>query len=250
MWELISCDQVRSFRVELYHLLGPLPVCELISSDRSCVGLCHLIGPLPMPELTSSDQSTYMHISTAIIRVTIWDEILDLAKWIKTFLFGPFHPSVNVFHWLECVLYKYVPSDADQLASGRLAVTMTRLTDGECVVISEFNSKEDVIQALLCSCFVPGYCGMQPPSFKGVFYVDGGLSSMQPVLNATCNSTLTICPFSGETDICPLDTPSMWDMAVNGITLKVNIANCLRFINALYPMALEVRRLLYICCED
>lgn len=63
---------------------------------------------------------------------------------------------------------------------------------------------------------------------------------MQPVLPVSCSDVLTVCPFSGETDICPKDKNSLLDMVVSGITLKGNIANSLRILNALYPTALEV----------
>ncbi|XP_034445297.1 patatin-like phospholipase domain-containing protein 2 isoform X2 [Hippoglossus hippoglossus] len=169
--------------------------------------------------------------------ITIRDEIIHFAKQMKAFTLGPFNPSINVLHWLESILNKYLPPDAHQFASGRLAVAMTRLSDGKHIVMTEFQSKEDVVQALLCSCFVPWYCGILPPSFKGEYYVDGGFSGMQPVLS--CSNTLTVSPFSGETDICPSDTPCIWDMVVSGSTLKGNMANSFRVINALYPMALE-----------
>ncbi|XP_034552107.1 patatin-like phospholipase domain-containing protein 2 [Notolabrus celidotus] len=171
--------------------------------------------------------------------VTIRDEVLNFAKQMKDFTLGPFNPSINVSKWLESVLNKHLTSDAHQLANGRLAVAMTRLTDSKLTIISEFHSKEDVVQALLCSCFVPGYCGLLPPSFKGEHYVDGGFRSMQPTLPVPFTSTLTVSPFSGESDICPSDSPSMWDMVVSGSTLKGNMANSFRIINALYPMALE-----------
>ncbi|XP_030279733.1 patatin-like phospholipase domain-containing protein 2 [Sparus aurata] len=171
--------------------------------------------------------------------VGIRDEMLHFVKQMKAFTLGPLNPSINIFNWLEVVLQKYLPSDAHQLANGRLAVAMTRLIDSKLIIKSDFQSKEDVIQALLCSCFVPGYCGMLPPSIKGVHYVDGGFSSMQPLLPVPCSSILTVSPFSGEMDICPADTPCMWDMVVSGTTLKGNMANSLRILNALYPMALE-----------
>lgn len=72
-------------------------------------------------------------------------------------------------------------------------------------------------------------------------YVDGGFSSMQPSLPVPCNQILTVSPFSGEVDICPADTPSMWDVVVSGSTLKGNMANSIRILNALYPMTLEVK---------
>ncbi|XP_070765937.1 patatin-like phospholipase domain-containing protein 2 [Enoplosus armatus] len=171
--------------------------------------------------------------------IAIQDEMINFAKQMRAFTLGPFNPSINVFHWLESILHKHLPSNAHQLASGRLAVAMTRMSDSKLIIMTEFQSKEDVVQALLCSCFVPVYCGMLPPSFRGVRYVDGGFSSMQPVLPAPCSQVLTVSPFSGEIDICPTDTPCMWDMVVSGTTLKGNMANSFRIINALYPMALE-----------
>lgn len=116
---------------------------------------------------------------------------------------------------------------------------------------------------------MPGYCGILPPSFKGIVstwcpshrvtwsplfglyhnkcclilqhYVDGGFTSMQPVLPETRSQTLTVSPFSGDTDICPAEESSRWEMVVSGTTLNCTGANTLRIFNALYPMALEVR---------
>uniref|UniRef100_A0A3Q3WD30 PNPLA domain-containing protein n=1 Tax=Mola mola TaxID=94237 RepID=A0A3Q3WD30_MOLML len=163
--------------------------------------------------------------------------MLHFAKQMKTFTLGPFNPSINVLHWLEFILHKHLPSNAHQLATGRLAVAVTRMTDRKPVIMSDFGSKEDV--ALLCSCFVPGYCGMMAPSYKGIYYVDGGFSNMQPGLPLPYRQILTVCPFSGEMDICPTDTFSMLDMVVAGATLKGSVANSIRFFNALYPMPLE-----------
>ncbi|XP_055079108.1 patatin-like phospholipase domain-containing protein 2 [Periophthalmus magnuspinnatus] len=169
--------------------------------------------------------------------VSIRNEMLHFAKQVKEFRLGPLNPSINVFHWLEHILRKYVPEDAHKLACGRLAVAMTRLEDGQHIIMTEYHSKDDVVQALLCSCYVPVYCGMTPPSFKGMYCVDGGFTGMQPV-HSQC-PTLTVCPFSGDIDICPADSPCLWEMVVSGTTLKANGPNCGRVINALYPLTLE-----------
>ncbi|XP_068609042.1 patatin-like phospholipase domain-containing protein 4 [Brachionichthys hirsutus] len=171
--------------------------------------------------------------------MAIRDEMLQFAQRMKAYTLGPLNPSVNVFHWLEFILQKHLPPDAHKMANGRLAVAVTRLTDGKLFILSDFQSKEDVLQALLCSCFVPGYCGLVPPSFKGEFYVDGGLRSMQPVPPIPCKNILMVSPFSGDVDICPKDKPCMLDMVVNGVILKGNMANCLRIFNALYPLTAE-----------
>lgn len=78
-------------------------------------------------------------------------------------------------------------------------------------------------------------------SLSSQYYIDGGFSSMQPFPPAPCSrDTLTVSPFSGDTDICPADSPCLWDMVVSGSTLKGNRANSVRIINALYPLGLEV----------
>lgn len=79
--------------------------------------------------------------------------MIHFAKKVKSFTLGPLNPSINFFHWLECILNKHLPSNAHQLANGRLAVTMTRLTDGEQIFMSDFDSKEDVVQVSLLYCF-------------------------------------------------------------------------------------------------
>lgn len=81
--------------------------------------------------------------------------MLHFAKQMKAFTLGPFNPSVNILHWLEVILRKHLPSHAHQLASGRLAVAVTRLTDRKLIVMSEFQSKEDVVQVSWHYRFIP-----------------------------------------------------------------------------------------------
>ncbi|KAM6924860.1 patatin-like phospholipase domain-containing protein 2 [Xenentodon cancila] len=176
--------------------------------------------------------------------VSIRDEMLLFAKHLTTITLGPLNPSVSVFRWLEVVLQKYLPSDAHHRASGRLGVAVTRLTDGKQLIVSEFQSREEVVQSLLCSCFVPGYSGFLPPTFRGVRYIDGGLSGIQPRLPDSSSHTLTVCPYSGDTDICPADPPCVFEMVVDGTLLNFNMTNALRILNSLCPMTLEVRFML------
>lgn len=77
--------------------------------------------------------------------------MLLFAKQVKAFTFGILSPSVNVLRWLEKALHKHLPSDAHRLANGRLGVAVTRLSDGKQIILSEFQSKEDVVQVSLFS---------------------------------------------------------------------------------------------------
>ena len=43
-------------------------------------------------------------------------------------------------------LLKILPADCYECASGRLGISLTRVSDGENVIITHFNSKEELIQ--------------------------------------------------------------------------------------------------------
>ncbi|XP_039197290.1 patatin-like phospholipase domain-containing protein 2 isoform X2 [Crotalus tigris] len=99
-------------------------------------------------------------------------DVLDLAKEARKRNLGPLHPSFNVMKIIRDGLYKNLPENCYKLLSGKLSISLTRVSDGENVLISNFNSKEEVVQALLCSSFVPIYCGLIPPSFRGVLLAE------------------------------------------------------------------------------
>lgn len=84
----------------------------------------------------------YFFLSTVAIR----DEILQFAKHVTLFMLGPFDPSIKVANWLERLLHKYLPPDAHRQARGRLGIAVTRVTDGKHLILSEFHSKEDIVQ--------------------------------------------------------------------------------------------------------
>lgn len=61
-------------------------------------------------------------------------------------LLGPLHPSFNMMKVLKDGLFHTLPSNAHQIASGRLHVSLTRFSDGQNVVVSHFDTKEELIQ--------------------------------------------------------------------------------------------------------
>lgn len=73
------------------------------------------------------------------------------------------------------------------------------------MIVSHFDSREDLLQALLASAFIPVFSGILPPKFHGVRYMDGGFSDNLPALD---ENTITVSPFCGESDICPRDDSS------------------------------------------
>uniref|UniRef100_A0A8V0YRA2 triacylglycerol lipase n=1 Tax=Gallus gallus TaxID=9031 RepID=A0A8V0YRA2_CHICK len=138
-------------------------------------------------------------------------DVLALAKEARKRNLGPLHPS-----------------------SGRLCISLTRVSDGKNTLISNFNSKEEVVQALICSSFVPIYCGLIPPSFRGVRYVDGGISDNLPQYES--KNTITVSPFAGECDICPKgNSANFHEMNVTNTSIQLSLGNLYRLTQALFP---------------
>ncbi|XP_041637079.1 patatin-like phospholipase domain containing 3 [Cheilinus undulatus] len=162
------------------------------------------------------------------------EDVIEVAKEARKRNLGPLHPTFNLVKVLRMGLDRDLPSDAHVLASGRLCVSLTRVSDGENVLVSEFKSKEELIQALICSCFIPIYCGLIPPSFRGVRYVDGGISDNLP--QSEMKNTITISPFSGESDICPRDnSTSFHELRFTNTSIQMNLGNMYRISRALFP---------------
>lgn len=72
--------------------------------------------------------------------------IIDVAKEARKRFLGPMHPSFNLVKIMRTLLYRTLPADAHQRANGRLGISLTRVTDGENVIVSHFNSKEELVQ--------------------------------------------------------------------------------------------------------
>ncbi|XP_078098922.1 patatin-like phospholipase domain containing 3 [Sander vitreus] len=167
------------------------------------------------------------------------EDVIEVAKEARKRNLGPLHPNFNLVKVLKSGLNRDLPSDAHVLASGRLCVSLTRVSDGQNVLVSEFDSKEELVQALICSSFIPIYCGLIPPSFRGVRYVDGGISNNLP--QSELKNTITISPFSGESDICPRDdSTSFHELRFTNTSIQMNLGNMYRLSRALFPPETKV----------
>ncbi|XP_033646204.1 1-acylglycerol-3-phosphate O-acyltransferase Pnpla3-like [Asterias rubens] len=164
----------------------------------------------------------------------ITDNVLRLVQKARARLLGPFHPFFDLHGYINEGLHKVLPENIHELASGRLFVSLTRVWDKTNTIVSEFKSKEEVIQAVLCSAFVPFYSGMVPPTFRGTKYWDGGITDNCPILS---EDTVTVCPFSGEFDICPTSQEFGDYLRFTSANVNVHVTstNFWRLSRALYP---------------
>lgn len=72
--------------------------------------------------------------------------MIEVAKEARKRNLGPLHPSFNLVKVIKSGLNRDLSPDAHVLASGRLCVSLTRVSDGENVLVSEFCSREELIQ--------------------------------------------------------------------------------------------------------
>ncbi|XP_040894941.1 patatin-like phospholipase domain-containing protein 2 [Toxotes jaculatrix] len=160
--------------------------------------------------------------------------IIDVAKEARKRFLGPMHPSFNLVKIVRHMLQRTLPADSHHRASGRLGISLTRVTDGENVLISHYNSKEELVQACVCSAYIPVYCGLIPPTLQGVRYVDGGISDNLPQYEL--KNTITVSPFSGESDICPRDTSTnIHELRFTNTSIQFTLTNLYRVSRALFP---------------
>jgi len=56
------------------------------------------------------------------------------------------HPSFSITDHLKSGLEEILPSNAHEICTNKLHVSMTRVRDGKNVIISEFQTRADLIQ--------------------------------------------------------------------------------------------------------
>ncbi|THD20264.1 Patatin phospholipase domain-containing protein 2 [Fasciola hepatica] len=172
----------------------------------------------------------------------------ELISNARRYLFGPFDPRFRITEHLREGLNRILPSDAHIICSGRLSISLTSYATHKNVVVNQFRDKDELVNAVLCSAYIPIFSGFVPPTFRGQSVLDGGLSD-----NLLCidKMTIRVSPFAGDADICPLDAP--WDSGylapapqhfedvIGSISflnnnIRVNRTNIRRLICVVWPM--------------
>ncbi|XP_011051317.1 PREDICTED: patatin-like phospholipase domain-containing protein 3 isoform X2 [Acromyrmex echinatior] len=191
---------------------------KISGASAGAMAACCLLCDLPLGEMTSN--------------------VLHVAREARQRTLGPFSPSFNIQEILLDGLRKFLPDDAHIRVNGKLHISLTRVYDGKNVIVSQFNSKDDLMQALLASSFVPLFSGLLPPRFHGIRYMDGGFSDNLPTLD---ENTITVSPFCGESDICPRDISSqLFHVNVANTSIELSRQNIYRFTKILFPPKTEI----------
>ncbi|XP_015357299.1 1-acylglycerol-3-phosphate O-acyltransferase PNPLA3 isoform X2 [Marmota marmota marmota] len=180
-------------------------------------------------------------LDTASASYRVLQIILDLTWKARRRNLGVLHPSFNIGKCLRDGLQEHLPDNVHQLISGKISISLTRVSDGKNVLVSDFQSKAEVVDALLCSCFIPFYCGLIPPAFRGVRYIDGGFSDNLPL--ADVKTTITVCPFYGEFDICPkIKSTNFLHVNITNFSFRLCLRNFYLLSRSLSPPDFKVMR--------
>eukprot|EP00775_Hariotina_reticulata_P004212 gene4212-4461_t len=85
---------------------------------------------------------------------------------------------------LKDFLQQYLPPDAHEKCSGSTHVAVTRLLPfWQTQMVSHFESRDDLISALMTSCHIPWYFdGRWMTKFRGHYCVDGGVMAFIPTV--------------------------------------------------------------------
>ncbi|XP_055621224.1 1-acylglycerol-3-phosphate O-acyltransferase Pnpla3-like [Toxorhynchites rutilus septentrionalis] len=191
---------------------------RISGASAGALAACCLLCDMPLGEMTS--------------------DFFRVVKEARSHSLGPFSPRFNIQTCLLDGLQKFLPADAHERVNGKLHISLTRVYDGKNVIVSQFNTREDLLQALLCACFIPFFSGILPPRFHGVRYMDGAFSDNLPTLD---ENTVTVSPFCGESDICPRDNSSqMFHVNWANTSIELSKENINRFRRILFPPSPEI----------
>ncbi|KAH8266852.1 hypothetical protein KR026_005245, partial [Drosophila bipectinata] len=166
---------------------------------------------------------------------TMAGDFLRIVQETRRHSLGAFSPWFNLPDCLLEGMQRRLPDDAHERVNGRLHISLTRVSDRRNVVMSEFSSRYELLQALLCSCFIPGLSGLLPPKVRGVRYMDGAFSDNLPLLD---EHTVTVSPFCGESDICPRDrSPHILQLNLNwaNTCIRLSRRNLRRMVRIVLP---------------
>ncbi|KAG6495610.1 patatin-like phospholipase domain-containing protein 2 isoform X1 [Zingiber officinale] len=96
---------------------------------------------------------------------------------------------------LRGVLNTFLPEDVHTRSNGRIRVAITQLLwRPKGLLVDHFDSKEDLIDAVFTSSFIPGYLAPRPATlFRNRLCIDGGLTLFMPPTSAA--KTVRVCAF-------------------------------------------------------
>ncbi|EPY86354.1 patatin-like phospholipase domain-containing protein 5-like protein [Camelus ferus] len=140
-----------------------------------------------------------------------------MIKHVEQLSLGVFHPAFAPIEYIRQELQDNLPADIHILASQRLGISITHWPDGQNCIVTDFATRDEVIQR----------------------YIDGGFSNNLPFADSP--SVITVSPFHGTVDICPQSTSaSMHELNIFNVSFQICTQNFYLGLSSLIPLSPEV----------
>ncbi|XP_031492808.1 uncharacterized protein LOC116259233 [Nymphaea colorata] len=96
---------------------------------------------------------------------------------------------------LRNILENFLPDDVHKKSNGRIRVGVTQVFGRpRGLLVDQFDSRKDLIDAVITSSFIPGYIAPRPVTmYRNRICIDGGLTLFMPPTSAT--NTVRVCAF-------------------------------------------------------
>lgn len=165
----------------------------------------------------------------------VQDQIRITVNKVKDLPLGALSSEFDIGNILKDALVRELPEDICDVVNNRLHISLTT-TSLQNIVVSSFTSRENLVDALICSCFIPLFSGRQIPKYCGKKFLDGGFTNQLPVLD---KETIKVSPFSGKMkNICPRER-SLLNLTMANENIFLNKNNLVRGKHALCFMSDE-----------
>ncbi|XP_002735864.1 patatin-like phospholipase domain-containing protein 4 [Saccoglossus kowalevskii] len=206
--------------------------------------------------------------------LVLMDDIFKLTQEIQSHPQGALTVGFDLTASLRTILDRELRSDAHQLCTDRLQLLIAELvptvrpveykppsveetvhprsqvqkpkvfevreqfwTLGNPTIITKFESREELIEAILASSYIPWFENWTPPQINGKFWADGTLVTSRPIeeFKFSPGRLITIAPNKQATHQRPQDniTPFWRDVSRENFDMKPY--NMFRVGDALYP---------------
>lgn len=158
-----------------------------------------------------------------------------LARDVRHRPLGVLTPGTDLLVPVETFLTELLPENCHLIATDRLFVSITDSVTKKNMIVSTFTSKQELIQYLLASSYIPVLTGSKPVFINGRKYYDGGMTDNQPVFAG--GRTVCVSPFDGGQEISPHDghRRHRWYTSLHNQSLRVSLKNVVRCLHTFVP---------------
>ena len=180
-------------------------------------------------------------LTSGVSLVEVTRLVALLASEANKHKLGPLSPRFSLHQKLKDNFDQLLPEDVVEKINGRCFISITKAIDNNKgllpnLLISQFHSKDDIVEAVCVSSFIPMVSGWMYPKFRGEVAIDGGYSDNIPDLGG---NTITVSPFSGDASICPPDDTSspfsLLQPSSRSSFVNISSTNVKSLKNAIFP---------------